>query len=88
VSRFARAAAAALLIAGLGLAACRGSGGGAPTLTWYVNPDNGGQADLAKACTKAADGKYRIETSLLPNDADGQRQRWSAGWRPMTARST
>lgn len=74
MSRFARAAAAALLIAGLGLAACGGSGGGAPTLTWYVNPDNGGQADLAEACTEAADGKYRIETSLLPNDASGQRE--------------
>jgi multiple sugar transport system substrate-binding protein len=72
VSRFARAAAAALLIAGL--TACGGSGGGAPTLTWYINPDNGGQADLADVCTEAADGKYRIETSLLPNDADGQRE--------------
>ncbi len=45
-----------------------------PTLTWYINPDNGGQADLATKCTKAANGEYRIETALLPNDASSQRE--------------
>ena len=45
-----------------------------PTLTWYINPDNGGQADLAAKCTKAANGEYRIETALLPNDASSQRE--------------
>jgi multiple sugar transport system substrate-binding protein len=44
------------------------------TLTWYINPDNGGQQDLAAKCTKAADGAYRIEVALLPSDADGQRE--------------
>jgi ABC-type glycerol-3-phosphate transport system substrate-binding protein len=77
MTRAARAVAVLLVIAGLGLAGCGGGGGSqasTPTLTWYINPDNGGQADLAKACTKAADGKYRIDTSLLPNDATSQRE--------------
>ncbi|RBP62371.1 carbohydrate ABC transporter substrate-binding protein (CUT1 family) [Brevibacterium sanguinis] len=45
-----------------------------PTLTWYINPDNGGQARIAEACTDEAGGAYRISTSLLPNDAPGQRE--------------
>jgi trehalose/maltose transport system substrate-binding protein len=67
--------AVALGVAAAGLAACGGGGGGGtPTLTWYTNPDNGGQEDLAKTCTKAADGAYRIEISELPSDADSQRE--------------
>jgi multiple sugar transport system substrate-binding protein len=66
------------LCAALLVGASVGCGGGdessVPTLTWYINPDNGGQADLARSCTEAAGGRYRIETSLLPNDADGQRE--------------
>ena len=27
--------------------ACSGDDSGTPTLNWYINPDNGGQADLA-----------------------------------------
>lgn len=45
-----------------------------PTLTWYINPDDGGQADLAKLCTTEANGAYTIETSLLPKDAAAQRE--------------
>jgi multiple sugar transport system substrate-binding protein len=45
-----------------------------PTLGWYVNPDNGGQAELAAACTQAAAGRYRLTVSTLPNDASGQRE--------------
>ncbi|TDD83437.1 extracellular solute-binding protein [Actinomadura darangshiensis] len=56
-----------------GLTAC-GGGGGTPKLTWYINPDSGGQAAIAKSCTQAAGGKYRIETSLLPSDATAQRE--------------
>ena len=56
------------------LAGCGGGGNGVPTLTWYINPDNGGQAALAESCTTAANGEYRIETQLLPSDADGQRE--------------
>lgn len=45
-----------------------------PTLTWYINPDDGGQAELAQQCTTEANGKYRIQTSLLPNEAASQRE--------------
>ncbi|MBN2621996.1 MAG: extracellular solute-binding protein [Acidimicrobiales bacterium] len=54
--------------------ACGGDDSGTPTLTWYTNPDNGGQADLAAKCTDEADGAYRIEISTLPADADSQRE--------------
>jgi multiple sugar transport system substrate-binding protein len=57
-----------------GLAACGGGDGGAPTLTWYTNPDSGGQAEIAKRCTEAAQGRYRIETSVLPRDSPSQRE--------------
>ncbi|MFI0449377.1 extracellular solute-binding protein [Actinomadura sp. 6N118] len=67
-----RASVALVLLAG-GLTACGGESG-TPTLTWYTNPDNGGQAKLAAACTQAANGKYRIKTSVLPNDATQQRE--------------
>ena len=45
-----------------------------PTLTWYINPDDGGQAAIAERCTADSGGAYRIETSLLPNDAASQRE--------------
>ena len=62
------------LAVGAGLAACGGDDSGTPTLTWYTNPDNGGQAALAEKCTEAADGEYRIEIAVLPSDADSQRE--------------
>ena len=62
------AAAGALLMAGCAPAE------ETPTLTWYTNPDDGGQAEIAKICTDAADGRYTIETSMLPNDAASQRE--------------
>lgn len=55
------------------LTAC-GTESGPPTLTWYINPDNGGQATIAQTCTDEADGAYRIEISLLPRDASSQRE--------------
>jgi multiple sugar transport system substrate-binding protein len=60
----------------LGLGACdRGDTGAAtPVLGWYINPDNGGQAELAAACSAASGGRYRISVSTLPNDASGQRE--------------
>lgn len=61
------------LAAGL-LAACGGDDGGPPTLTWYINPDNGGQAELAAKCTQEAGGEYSIVTSVLPNSATAQRE--------------
>lgn len=46
----------------------------AKTLTWYIDPDNGGKAAMAEACTEASGGKYTIRTSMLPSDAAGQRE--------------
>ena len=70
------AGAAAALVLSSGLAACGsgGGGGGAPTLTWYINPDSGGQAEIAKRCTDASNGQYKIEVSQLPRNSDGQRE--------------
>ena len=45
-----------------------------PTLTWYTNPDDGGQAKIAEICTDAAGGRYTIQTSMLPNEAASQRE--------------
>jgi multiple sugar transport system substrate-binding protein len=61
-------ASAALLLAGCGPAE------DTPVLTWYTNPDDGGQAAIAEKCSDAAGGAYRIETSILPNDAASQRE--------------
>jgi multiple sugar transport system substrate-binding protein len=63
-------AALALAAAGCGSS----SGGGPPTIQWYINPDNGGQKELASRCTKAAAGRYRIETQPLPRSASDQRE--------------
>jgi multiple sugar transport system substrate-binding protein len=45
-----------------------------PTLTWYINPDSGGQNRLAASCSQASGGRYQIQTSLLPNGATQQRE--------------
>ncbi len=69
------AGAAAALVATGTLAACGGGGsGGTPTLTWYINPDSGGQAELASRCSDASNGKYKIETAQLPRNSDAQRE--------------
>ena len=65
---------AAVLSAPLALVGCGGDSGGTPTLTWYTNPDNGGQKTLAERCTAESDGAFRITTEVLPNDADAQRE--------------
>lgn len=56
-----------------GLAGCS-SDSGPPTLTWYINPDNGGQEEIAQRCTDDSGGAYRIQTSLLPREASAQRE--------------
>jgi multiple sugar transport system substrate-binding protein len=69
------AGAAVALVASGTLAACGGGdSGGVPTLTWYINPDNGGQAKIAGLCSDASDGAYKIEISQLPLNADAQRE--------------
>lgn len=67
---------AALVAVGLlvPLVGCSSGDEDVPTLTWYINPDAGGQAKIAKSCTDDAEGKYRIETSSLPRDASSQRE--------------
>ena len=54
----------------LGLVACSGDDGGPPELTWYTNPDAGGQAAVAEACST---DDYTITTQVLPTDANQQR---------------
>jgi multiple sugar transport system substrate-binding protein len=69
------AGAAVALVASGTLAACGGGGtGGTPTLTWYINPDSGGQAEIASRCSDASNGAYRIEVSQLPRNSDAQRE--------------
>jgi multiple sugar transport system substrate-binding protein len=60
---------AALVVAGGLLTAC-GSDSGTPELTWYINPDNGGQAAVAEACST---DDYTITTEVLPQSASEQR---------------
>ena len=67
------AGAGAALVLASTLAACGGSSG-PPTLNWYINPDSGGQTQLASECTESSGGRYRIETTLLPRDAPSQRE--------------
>jgi multiple sugar transport system substrate-binding protein len=66
--RLAGAVAALATAAGL-LTACGGSGG-KTTLVWYINPDSGGQAAIAKVCST---DRYTITTQTLPQDANQQR---------------
>jgi multiple sugar transport system substrate-binding protein len=69
-------ASGALLLAVLlsQLASCGGGDPAVPTLNWYANPDNGGQARLAARCEADAKGRYRIRVSGLPKDATQQRE--------------
>ena len=68
-----RACAILILTLAVTVASCGGDAG-PPRLSWYINPDDGGQAEIARRCTEAAGGSYRIETSLLPADASDQRE--------------
>jgi multiple sugar transport system substrate-binding protein len=54
------------------LNACGGESG-TPTLNWYINPDNGGQARLAAKCAPAG-SPYKVKIQTLPNDASQQRE--------------
>jgi multiple sugar transport system substrate-binding protein len=50
------------------LVACSGDSG--TTLTWYINPDAGGQDAIAEKCST---DEYTIDTQVLPQDASQQR---------------
>lgn len=56
------------------LVGCGGEEGGPPTLVWYQNPDNGGQAKIAQQCADASNGAYRVDMEVLPNNATDQRE--------------
>jgi multiple sugar transport system substrate-binding protein len=71
--RRAPAVAAALVTSAALLAACGGDDD-TPTLTWYINPDSGGQEEIAQRCTDAAQGRYRIDIASLPRESSEQRQ--------------
>lgn len=65
------AATAALATAAGLLAACSASANDGKTqLTWYINPDSGGQAKVAANCST---DDYTITTQVLPQDANEQR---------------
>ncbi|MBB3041743.1 extracellular solute-binding protein [Nocardioides soli] len=68
--RRALAAVAALTTAAGFLAACSASASGKTELTWYINPDSGGQAKVAANCSTDS---YTISTQVLPQDANEQR---------------
>jgi len=51
------------------LVAC-GGGSDSTVLTWYINPDAGGQDAVADKCST---DEYTIETQVLPQDASQQR---------------
>lgn len=76
------AIAALAMTASVGLSACAGqSDEGGNVVSWYINPDSGGndpnkkgQAHLAKVCSDASNGAYSIRTQVLPNSASDQRQ--------------
>jgi multiple sugar transport system substrate-binding protein len=70
--RRAKAALVSVALLSVLVAAC-GSSDEVPTLTWYINPDNGGQARLAEKCAPPG-GPYKVEIQTLPNDASQQRE--------------
>jgi multiple sugar transport system substrate-binding protein len=63
------ALAAAGLLASSALTACSAASG-RTQLVWYINPDSGGQAAVAKNCSTDS---YAISTQVLPQDASQQR---------------
>lgn len=56
------------------LAGCSGGQGGAPVLTWFAMPDNGGAVTRAQDCAAASNGAYRVHVETLPNNATQQRE--------------
>ena len=67
--RWAAPAGALTLACGV-LAGCSGGDSGKTELIWYTNPDAGGQAAVAEACSTDA---YTISTQVLPQNSSQQR---------------
>ena len=61
---------AAMVAASALLAACSTNTTSAETMTWYINPDAGGQAKVAENCST---DEYTIEVQVLPQNASEQR---------------
>ena len=64
------AASTALMLASGLLAACGAGSSSGDTLTWYINPDAGGQEKVAENCSNDT---YTIEVQVLPQSASEQR---------------
>ena len=64
------AASVALMTASGLLAACSAGASSGDTLTWYINPDAGGQAKVAENCST---DDYTIDVQVLPQNASEQR---------------
>ena len=64
------AGSSALLVACGLLAGCSADASSGDTLTWYINPDAGGQAKVAENCST---DDYTIEVQVLPQNASEQR---------------
>jgi len=73
-SRRVRLAAVVSLLLSASLVGGCGGESGPPTITWYINPDNGGQGRLAEKCAGASGGAYQVDVQVLPNDASQQRE--------------
>lgn len=71
--RPALALAVVAVLAAATLTACSGDSRG-NSLTWYINPDSGGQAEIARRCTAQSQGRYSLETTSLPREASAQRE--------------
>ena len=64
------AASVALMIGSGLLAGCSAGASSGDTLTWYINPDAGGQAAVAENCST---DDYTIEVQVLPQSSTEQR---------------
>ncbi len=70
-----RVVAVAVLALSLGLTACGGDDEGGNTLNFYIfNEPGGGPQKVAQQCSQESNGRYEIEFSYLPNQADAQRE--------------
>jgi multiple sugar transport system substrate-binding protein len=66
---------AAVLLAACGGTSGASSGGGTPTLNWYIFHEPSGSFQAAAAdCSAASGGAYNIQIRELPTAADGQRE--------------
>jgi multiple sugar transport system substrate-binding protein len=74
VRRASRLASGVVIVLAASVLASCAEESGATTVTWYINPDNGGQGRLAEKCAAASDGKYTVDVEILPNDASQQRE--------------